>query len=416
MESSPINIAGIKTNPQNSQLKGRDIVIISLQPWYYDIGSNCKTIAKLLAEHNRVLYINKPINRKTLFSQKKDAGILNHYKIIKRKGNTLRKISNNMWQLYPASIIESINWLPSTSLFKKCNFINNHRFAKDIKHALKNLGFKNIILFNDNDIYNGYYLKKLLSPSAYIYYCRDFLTGYNYWKKHCKVLEPQLIKSSDIVVTNSSYYASYCSNYNSSSHYIGQGCNLQLFNPDKLHEVPDDIKNIKYPIAGYAGALDSDRLDESIIENIAVNCSQINIVLVGPEDEKFEKSSLHTLKNVHFLGKKSLQQLPAYLQAFDVCINPQLKNEITRGNYPLKIDEYLAMGKPVVATRTEAMEMFEDFTYLGDSPLQFSALVNKALAENNETLEERRKSFAQSHTWENSMNKLYKVILTHLKN
>jgi len=412
---SLLEICEEKANEQHSQLQGRDIVIISLQPWYYDIGSNCKTMAKLFAEHNRVLYVNKPINRKTALSQQKDNGVLMHYNLIKKNGNTLNKIGNNMWELYPASIIESINWLPSTFLFKKYNLINCRKFAKDIQDALQKLGFKNIILFNDNDIYNGYHLKELLSPSAYIYYCRDFLTGYDYWKKHSKILEPELIETSDIVVTNSSYYASYCSNYNSSSYYIGQGCDLELFNADKLHAVPEDLKGIGRPVIGYAGALDSARLDISIIETMAKNYKHANIVLVGPEDDKFQKSSLHTFKNIHFLGRKSLQQLPAYIQAFDVCINPQLKNEITRGNYPLKIDEYLAMGKPVVATRTETMKLFEELTYLAVSAQEFSDLVYKALAENNEGLEERRKIFARSHTWQSSMSKLYDIILGHSK-
>ncbi|HAI83429.1 MAG TPA: glycosyl transferase family 1, partial [Chitinophagaceae bacterium] len=80
-----------------------------------------------------------------------------------------------------------------------------------------------------------------------------------------------------------------------------------------------------------------------------------SLVLVGPEDEAFKQSALHQLPNVHFLGSKQPEALPEYVAAFDVCINPQLLNEVTIGNYPRKVDEYLAMGKPVVATQTEAM-------------------------------------------------------------
>ncbi len=109
-----------------------------------------------------------------------------------------------------------------------------------------------------------------------------------------------------------------------------------------------------------------------------------------------------------------MQELPAYINAFDVCINPQVKNEITKGNYPLKIDEYLAMGKPVIATRTEAMRMFEPYTYLSDSPLEFVSLVKKALSENSEELSAARKAFAKTHTWEKSLEELSKVINKHL--
>jgi hypothetical protein len=47
-----------------------------------------------------------------------------------------------MWQFFPESVIESINWLPSTSVFKKINFTNNKRLANDIKSAAKELGFR----------------------------------------------------------------------------------------------------------------------------------------------------------------------------------------------------------------------------------------------------------------------------------
>ena len=410
-----LSLAADEVNISNlSSVKGKDIVIIGLQPWYYNIGSNCKDIATRLAEHNRVLYVNKPLNRKTWVSKDKDEGIQLHYDVIKNNREKIEKVQKNMWQFFPESIIESINWLPSTSVFKKINFTNNKRLAHDIKSAAKELGFKDIILFNDNDIYNGYYLKKLLSPSLYIYYCRDYLRGYDYWKKHCDVLEPELIKQADVVVTNSEYYASYCQQYNSASYYIGQGCNTKVFNGNIEYEIPADVRNISYPVIGYTGTLDADRLDENIITAIAEKYSNANIVLVGPEYANFENTSLRKFSNVHFVGRKPVNELPAYINAFDVCINPQIKNEITKGNYPLKIDEYLAMGKPVVATRTEAMRMFEPYTYLSDSPSEFVSLIEKALVEDNVLLKNERKAFAGSHTWEKCLEELSRVINKHL--
>ena len=73
-----------------------------------------------------------------------------------------------------------------------------------------------------------------------------------------------------------------------------------------------------------------------------------SIVLVGPEDEDFMKSKLHQIENIFFLGSKSEVELSSYINGFDVAINPQLVNMMTIGNYPRKIDEYLAMGKPIV--------------------------------------------------------------------
>lgn len=385
-------------------------MVIGLQPWYYDIGSNCKNIATYFAQDNRVLYVNLPVNRKTYYSKNQNPGIKQHCEVIKGNGNTIRPIRENMWEFYPTSIVESINGLPSTKVFQAINYFNNRRFARNIRQAVRTLGFSDIILFNDNDIYNGFYLKELLHPALYVYYCRDFLQGYDYWKKHVSILEPQLIKKADAAVANSIYYAEYCQTHNPQSHYIGQGCNFDLFNTDIEHPKPPELANITSPVIGYVGAIDSARLDDRIMIDIARQRPDWNIVLVGPEDDFFKASGLHQLPNVHFTGRKPLQQLPDFVAHFDVAINPQFNNQITKGNYPLKIDEYLALGKPVVATRTRTMKLFEDHTYLADTPDQYTALIEQALKEDSPAEHARRIAFARSHTWENSMAELYKVL------
>ncbi|HEY4287091.1 MAG TPA: glycosyltransferase [Puia sp.] len=404
----------LNSDNSDSPVTGRDIVIVGLQPWYYEIGSNCKTIATHLARDNRVLYVNLPVNRKTFLSRTKTPGIRQHCEIIKGNGEKLRPISDNMWEFYPTTLVESINGLPSNKAFSFINYFNNRRFARDIEKAIDLLGFKDIILFNDNDIYNGFHLKEFLRPKLYIYYCRDFLQGYDYWKKHVSILEPKLIRKADIAVANSLFYAEYCSSHNPQSYYIGQGCNFDLFNTDIPHSRPPELDGLSYPIIGYVGAIDSARLDPQIVETIATTRPDWNIVLVGPEDAIFQSSTLHQLPNVHFTGRKPLASLPDFVAYFDACINPQLVNIITKGNYPLKIDEYLAMGKPVIATRTDTMKLFEDHTWLADGPGDYPALIETALAHNSVEEQNRRIAFARSHTWENCIKELYKVISKQL--
>lgn len=398
-------------NDKTFLVQNRDIVIISIQPWYYEMGSNCKNIALELSKHNRVLYVNIPITRKTFFNKNETAGVKKHCGIIRKKQNAIEQINEQMWQFYPTTLIESINWIPVTRIFSFINRINNIRFASDIRKAIKQLNFENIILFNDNDIYNGFYLKELLSPSLYIYYMRDFLQGYSFWKKHSSKSEPQLIKKADLVVTNSLYYQEYCSKFNATSTYIGQGCKLNLFDPESVVQVPDDLHHIPKPKVGYVGALDSSRLDHNIIRIIAEHNPNWQVVLVGPEDESFRQSKLHEIPNIHFLGARPIDLLPAYIKDFDVCMNPQQINFITNGNYPLKIDEYLAMGKATIATRTKAMQLFEKHVSLAETAEDYPTLIEHLLAEESDKNKiQSRIIFAKSHTWENSIKLLYEAI------
>jgi hypothetical protein len=91
-----------------------------------------------------------------------------------------------------------------------------------------------------------------------------------------------------------------------------------------------------------------------------------------------------------------------------VCINPQLVNEFTNGNYPRKIDEYLVMGKPVVARATEFMNMFLPYVHLYRGIDDFNTTIELALFDNADQQKAQEKhQYALSHSWESSVSKLY---------
>lgn len=393
-------------------IRNRNIVVVGLQPWDTTIGSNCKDLSLEFSKHNRVLYVNYPLDRITLFRNRQSPGVKKRMNVISGKETGLVQINENMWNLYPDEMAESINWIPFPKIFDWFNRINNERFARSIIKAIKELGFDDIILFDDNDIMRTFYLKELLQPKTSIYYYRDYILGVNYWKRHGTRLEPLLIAKSDLCLTNSYHFAKECKKYNPNSFYVGQGCNLEMFADRKDLFIPDEMAVIPKPIIGYVGALQSLRLSIQILVYMAEKRPHWSIVLVGPEDEEFSVSRLHDIPNVFFTGARDPELLPAYIQSFDVCLNPQLINEITIGNYPRKIDEYLAMGKPVVATKTELMEqVFSTCTYLGSTKEEYVALTEQALAEDSPEKQAERKGCASMHSWENNVEEIYKSIL-----
>lgn len=388
----------------------RDIIIIGQQPWDTSIGSNCKNIALEFARHNRVLYVNSPLDRITLYKDKKNPKVKTRLDVIKHRTEGLIKIEDNLWNLYPDCMVESINWMGNEHIFNYFNRKNNLKFATSILKTTAKLGFKDFILFNDNEMFKGFYLKELLQPALSIYYSRDYMLAVDYWKRHGERLEPLLIAQSDLCLANSVYLADYCRTYNPEAYDVGQGCDLEIFKYDTAAVLPKELEGINTPLIGYVGALQSIRLDIDLIRYIADTRKDWTVVLVGPEDEAFKNSDLHSRPNIVFTGIKPIDQLPLYMQFFDVCINPQLVNQVTIGNYPRKVDEYLAMGKPTVATATRAMDIFKDHVYLAESKEDYIHLISKALEENTEVLQEARKVFASGHTWENSVKAIYTSI------
>ncbi|HQO50106.1 MAG TPA: glycosyltransferase [Bacteroidales bacterium] len=396
-------------------IQNRDFIIIGLQALDSRIGSNCINIAEEIAKHNRVLYVNYPLDRLTILREKNDPLIQKRLRINKGQEPDLIQVNENLWNLFPRTTLESISKIPFDFVFDFFNKINGKRFARQIKKAIQKLGFKNYFIFNDSDMFRGFYLKELLEPEMYIYYTRDNLVAVDYWKKQGIRIEAALMAKSDIVVGNSTYLADQARVFNPRSFYVGQGCDVSLFDKKLIQSLPEDFDKIPRPIIGYIGAIFSLRLDVDVLIHIATKKPDWQIVLVGPEDEVFKQSKLHDLPNVWFLGSKKMEELPQYLMAFDVAINPQKLNEVTIGNYPRKIDEYLAMGKPTVATRTKAMEVFEDYTYLAETKEQYVEMIEKALIENNTELEKGREEFTRSHTWTNNVEEIYKQIVLHLQ-
>jgi glycosyltransferase involved in cell wall biosynthesis len=392
-------------------ITNRDFIVVGLQALDSRIGSNCINLAQEFARHNRVLYVNYPLDRLTKFRERKDPLIQKRNRINKGLEPDLVQVSENMWNLYPKTTLESISRLPNAGLFDFLNKINNKRFAREIKKAIKKLNFRNYFIFNDSDMFRSFYLKELLQPELYIYYTRDNLIAVDFWKKQGIRIEAALMAKSDLVVANSTYLADCARQFNPHSYYVGQGCDVSLFDKKLIKEQPEDLKNIKRPIIGYIGALFSLRLDIEVLVYLAKQRSDWQVVLVGPEDEAFKSSELHHIPNVHFLGSKKMEELPSYLNFFDVALNPQKLNEVTIGNYPRKIDEYLAMGKPTVATLTKAMEVFADHTYLAENKEQYLVMVEKALTENTVEKESAREIFAKSHTWENNVQEIYNKML-----
>jgi glycosyltransferase involved in cell wall biosynthesis len=391
-------------------VEGRDIVIVGQQPWDIDMGSNCKNIALEFSKHNRVLFVNPALDRITLLKERNSPRVRKRMAVIKGKQHGIEVLGNNLWNLYPDRMVESINWIKSRTVFSHINKINNRKFSDSIKRAIVKLDFKKIILFNDNDMFRSFHLKEFLSADISIYYSRDYMLAVDYWKYHGIKVEPKIIAKSDICMANSTYLANYCKKYNPNSYYVGQGCDLEIFTTLTDNSLPKDVATIKRPVIGYVGALQSLRLDIDLLVYIAEQKTEWSIVLVGPEDDDFKKSRLHALKNVHFLGTKPPSDLPRYINSFDVCLNPQIVNQVTIGNYPRKIDEYLAMGKPVVATATEAMSIFADHTYLAVTKEDYIDLITRALKENSEVLQSGRRAFASSHTWTNNIREMYQAI------
>src|SRR5690606_18552149 len=118
-------------------------------------------------------------------------------------------------------------------------------------------------------------------------------------------------------------------------------------------------------------------MDFALIDRVARTNPNASLVLVGPVGED---APLFTAPNVHVLGRRPYQSLPAYVQAFDVGLIPYVLNAHSIAVDPLKLLEYLAAGVPVVSTDLPEVRKYADVVVIGSTHEAFESAVGRALA------------------------------------
>lgn len=186
-------------------------------------------------------------------------------------------------------------------------------------------------------------------PALVIFDCMDELSAFDFAPKELLMLEKKLMDIADVVFTGGhSLYEAKKNRHN----------NIYAFpsSIDKTHfaaaredtEEPEDQANITGKKLGFFGVID-ERFEIDLIGHIATARPDWQLILLGPV-VKIAPESLPKHKNIHYLGQKSYQQLPAYLSGWDVALIPFKLNDSTRFISPTKTPEYLAAGVRVVST------------------------------------------------------------------
>lgn len=134
--------------------------------------------------------------------------------------------------------------------------------------------------------------------------------------------------------------------------YVSNGVDYNHFSKTRENGLPEKIKKIvenKKPILGYYGALAS-WIDHELIIRISF-LNRYEILLIGYDyDGTFSKRFPESSGNIHILGPVNYQDLPDYAKYFSICIIPFLVNDLTNATSPIKLFEYMALGKPILTT------------------------------------------------------------------
>jgi glycosyltransferase involved in cell wall biosynthesis len=179
-------------------------------------------------------------------------------------------------------------------------------------------------------------------------------------------------------------------------HWLPNGVEIERFSGDTAP--PSSMASLPGPVLGYVGTL-QERVDVEMLLAVAKRMPHASVALVGPIVSPAHFQRLKTLKNVHFLGAKSAAEVPAFVEAFDVCLMPHVDNNFTRSMDPMKLYEYLAAGKPVVVSGPLDPALSGVVRHAWD-PDGFAAAVEQSLTAHDTNGPTERRAYAQSHSWD----------------
>jgi glycosyltransferase involved in cell wall biosynthesis len=188
-----------------------------------------------------------------------------------------------------------------------------------------------------------------LEPLAVVYDCMDELSAFKNAPPGLRQREAELLERADLVFTGGHSLYEAKRHLHSNIHPFPSSIEAAHFRKARKEiREPEDQSNIPHPRLGFFGVID-ERLDQELLAGIAEARPDWQIVIVGPV-VKIDPDELPRRTNIHYLGSKAYQELPAYLSGWEIAMLPFARNDSTRFISPTKTPEYLAAGVPTIST------------------------------------------------------------------
>jgi glycosyltransferase involved in cell wall biosynthesis len=222
----------------------------------------------------------------------------------------------------------------------------------------------------------------------------DQFTGVD--SSRLRTLIAALAHGCDVTVATSRELADDLRRLGADPMLVPHGVDFARFGEDS--DAPADLGELERPLVGYVGIID-DFVALDAIRATADRLDRGTVVLVGPVNTD---TSALSHPRIVTLGFRPYGAIPSYLAAFDCCVCPFEINRLTIAINPIKLREYLAAGRPVVATPLPSVLEYEDVVQLASTPEEFGAAVVAMLDPRHDTPEARegRRARVRAESWD----------------
>lgn len=393
-----------------------DIIMLALPRWDGDYSSTAWSLAKEFSRTRRVFYIDNPFTVKEFLAGFKSRQIKSRTKALLTGRSAYKTINPNLITVTPRLTVP-VNFLPEGPLYDRLSAFNDGILFRTVRKLLNDFKIKDFIFINS---FNPFYARKwpdFFKPALYVYHTVDDISHSKYIHKHGPRLEAAAIKEANLTFTTSMELKRLKSALTQNIHYLPNAADVSLFRNslNGTFKMPQELKTITRPIVAYTGHLDG-RLDYDLLKFVFTAHPDKVFLMIGPASiDKTLYEELAAFPNVVFTGKKDLSELPAYLHYAHCTIIPFKCNTLTKSIYPLKVNEYLAAGKPVISTPfSDDILMFKGTIEIADNYEAFSQAIGASIKNDSPEKVHARQCAADQNTWEARAESFWSVIDTYL--
>ncbi|WP_454804169.1 glycosyltransferase [Mucilaginibacter phyllosphaerae] len=389
-------------------LNNRNILCISGTEWNGNYIKAVVELMKVLSVTNKVLFVENAYTYKDALAGVSDKDKIDFKKVlgIKSRIRTVKTDGGGTVNILFPPLVFPVNFLPEGRLYNTLLKFNAWLLRRVVKKALKKLDMQqDLINFTSFNPGMGLMTGHTFNEHTLIYHCYDEIKGAPFWlARHGLRLEEGFMKIADAVIVTSQGLYDSKKDYCKQCYIVKNAVKVDLFKKG-FNSSPNPGKKV----VGYVGTID-DRSDYDILHHLFTSMPDAEFVFVGRILSERGLAILQKYPNVKIEGPKMPEQLPPYLQSFSVGIIPFVKDDFTRGIYPMKINEYLAAGLPVVSTAFGDIADFASLIKITDDKETFLQYVLSEIASDSPEKRLARLKTAESNTWDKRAEEIANVI------
>lgn len=251
--------------------------------------------------------------------------------------------------------------------------LNQRSLLSNVRHTLNELHFDQYTLVTTTPSVCD--VVERIAPRKVVYYCVDDFSewpGMN--KPLIQRMEARLLDSVSLVIcTSTALYERFHRTH--PTYLLTHGVDVEHFTAPQTREHPL-LKRIPEPRVGYFGSFDQ-RSDIDLLRAMAQALPHVSFVITGPVHGRFPE--LRNLTNLHFTGPVSYPELPSIVRGWRACLLPYRLNSLTTKINPLKLKEYLASGKPVIAAPLPEISELSDFVRVAETAEDWCEAIEAAV-------------------------------------